>query len=157
MGGEDSENPSSLQEVCLTQAKEIGDGAFSFSNLKTVSLPEATDIGSNAFASCDGLQTISLPKAEQIESSAFQNSDKLTSICLPKGVQIYYNGYFDSISPLLTTLFLSDENATEEDAEDNSNLGGIGWRTIHYGYKGSGDYLDENNYTGHWNSNTPSL
>ena len=150
MGGEDSENPSSLQEVCLTQAKEIGDGAFSFSNLITVSLPKATKIGSNAFASCDVLQTISLPKAEQIEGAAFQNSDNLTSICLPKGVQIYYNGYFDSISPLLTNLFLS--NCTEEDFKEDTykNYLGINWQTIHYGYQGTGDYLDENNYSGHW-------
>ena len=146
----DDDDPSSLELVCLTQATHIWHSAFSSCKLTTVSLPKATNIESNAFASCDGLQTVSLPKAEQIESAAFQNSDNLTSICLPKGVQIYYNGDFDYISPLLTTLFLSDENATEEDAEDNSNLGGIGWRTIHYGYKGSGDYLDENNYTGHW-------
>ena len=151
MGGEDSENPSSLLLVCLTQAKDIGDGAFSFSNLKTVSLPEATDIGSNAFASCAGLETVSLPKAKQIEGAAFQNSDNLTSICLPKGVQIYYNGYFDSISSLLTTLFLSD--CTEEDFKEETYKNYLGittWTDIYYGYKGTGDYLDENNYTGHW-------
>ena len=150
MGG-DSENPSPLQVVCLTQATEIGDGAFSYCPFTTVSLPEATDIGGNAFASCDGLQTISLPKAKQIEGAAFQNSDNLTSICLPKGVQIYYNGYFDSISSLLTTLFLSD--CTEEDFKEETYKNYLGittWTDIYYGYKGTGDYLDENNYTGHW-------
>jgi len=145
-----SENPSPLQLVCLTQATEIGDGAFSYCPFTTVSLPEATDIRSNAFASCYDLETVSLPKAEQIESAAFQNSDNLTSICLPKGVQIYNNGYFQNISPLLTNLFLS--NCTEEDFKEDTykNYLGINWQTIHYGYKGTGDYLDENNYTGHW-------
>ena len=172
MGGDD-ENPSPLQVVCLTQATsttasvfkscssltsvslpkatDIGDSAFlSCEKLASVSLPEATAIGSNAFASCDELQTISLPKATNIQSSAFQNSDKLTSICLPTGVQIYYNGYFDSISPLLTNLFLS--NCTKEDFKEDTykNYLGINWQTIHYGYQGTGDYLDPTNYTGHW-------
>lgn len=153
MGG-DSENPSPLQLVCLTQATEIGDGAFSFCPLTTVSLPKATKIGGNAFGSCDNLKTLSLPKAEQIESAAFQNSNNLTSICLPKGVQIYYNGYFQSISPLLTTLFLS--NCTEEDFKEDTykNYLGISWTTIHYGYKGSGDYLNPDNYSGHWPETT---
>ena len=151
---EDSDNPSPLQLVCLTQATEITDGTFSFCPLlTTVSLPKATDIGSNAFASCDDLETVSLPKATAIEGAAFQNSERLTSICLPTGVQIYYQGYFQNISPLLTTLFLS--NCTEEDFEEETykNYCGITWQTIHYGYQGTGDYLDENNYSGHWSSN----
>ena len=146
----DSDNPSPLQVVCLTQAKEIGDGAFSSSNLKTVSLPEATDIGSNAFASCAGLETVSLPKATNIQSSAFQNSDKLTSICLPKNIQISNPGSFLELSSLLTTLFLSNCTKDEFKEEDYKNYGSHSWTTIHYGYKGTGDYLDENNYTGHW-------
>ena len=154
----DSDNPSPLQVVCLTQAKEIGDGAFSSSNLKTVSLPEATDIGSNAFASCAGLETVSLPKATNIQSSAFQNSDKLTSICLPKNIQISNPGSFLGLSSLLTTLFLSNCTKDEFKEEDYKNYGSHSWTTIHYGYKGTGDYLDENNYTGHWTqTNTPSL
>ena len=61
-----------------------------------------------------------------IETDAFQECDKLT------------------------TLFLS--NCTEEDFKEDTykNYLGISWTTIHYGYKGSGDYLDENNYSGHW-------
>ena len=147
----DDDDPSSLELVCLTQATHIWHSAFSSCKLTTVSLPKATNIESNAFASCDELQTVSLPKATAIEGSAFCNSDKLTSICLPKGVQILYNqSSFDSISSLLTTLFLS--NCTEEDFNEETykNYCGITWQTIHYGYKGSGDYLDENNYTGHW-------
>ncbi len=159
----DDDDPSSLELVCLTQATHIWHGAFSSCKLTTVSLPKATKIESNAFASCDELQTVSLPKAAEINSAAFQNSDKLTSICLPKGVQIYYNGDFDDISLLLTTLFLS--NCTEEDFNEETykNYCGITWQTIHYGYTGTGDYLDENNYTGHWtkpettDTNTPSL
>lgn len=153
MGG-DSDNRSSLQLVCLTQATEIVDGCFSYSKLETVSLPKATKIGGNAFASCDNLKTLSLPKAEQIESAAFQKSNNLTSICLPKGVQIYYNGYFQSISLLLTTLFLS--NCTEEDFKEDTykNYLGITWQIIYYGYKGSGDYLNPDNYSGHWPETT---
>ena len=115
-----------------------------------LSLPKATNIESNAFASCDELQTVSLPKATNIQSSAFQNSDKLTSICLPKNIQISNPGSFLGLSSLLTTLFLS--NCTKEDFNEETykNYCGITWQTIHYGYKGSGDYLDENNYTGHW-------
>lgn len=153
---EDSDNPSPLQLVCLTQAIEIGDGAFSFCPLlTTVSLPKATKIGNSAFASCDNLHTLSLPKAEQIKCAAFQDSDNLTSICLPTGVQILYNqSSFDSISPLLTTLFLS--NCTEEDFNEETykNYCGITWQTIHYGYKGSGDYLNPDNYSGHWPETT---
>lgn len=163
MGG-DSDNLSSLQLVCFTQATEIRNGCFSYSKLETVSLPKATDIGSNAFASCDDLETVSLPKATAIEGTAFQNSERLTSICLPTDVQIYYQGYFQSISTLLTTLFLS--NCTEEDFNEETykNYCGITtWTDIYYGYKGTGDYLDERNYSGHWtkpetpDTNTPSL
>lgn len=151
----DSDNLSSLQLVCFTQATEIGDGHFTFSKLTTVSLPKATDIGSNAFASCDDLETVSLPKATAINGAAFQDSERLTSICLPTGVQILYNqSSFDSISPLLTTLFLS--NCTEEDFKEETykNYLGISWTTIHYGYKGSGDYLNPDNYSGHWPETT---
>ena len=146
----DDDDPSSLELVCLTQATHIWHGAFSFCPLTTVSLPKATNIESNAFASCDELQTVSLPKATNIQSSAFQNSDKLTSICLPKNIQISNPGSFLGLSSLLTTLFLS--NCTKEDFNEETykNYCGITWQTIHYGYKGSGDYLDENNYTGHW-------
>ena len=182
MGGDD-ENPSPLQVVCLTQATsttaivfkscssltsvslpkatDIGDSAFlSCEKLASVSLPEATAIGSNAFASCDELQTISLPKATNIQSSAFQHSDKLTSICLPKDVTIFppSASSLDDVSPLLTTLFLSNCPVDEFNEETYKEYLGITTlTTIHFGYKGSGDYLDENNYTGHWNSNTPSL
>ena len=144
MGG-DSDNLSSLQLVCFTQATEIGDGHFTFSKLTTVSLPKATNIG-KAFASCKGLQTVSLPKVSTLDGCAFENSN-LTSICLPTGVQITAGSHFPSS---LTTLFLS--NCAKEDFKEDIHKTylGITWQTIHYGYQGTGDYLDENNYTGHW-------
>ena len=152
MSNYDDDDPSSLQLVCLTQAKDIGDGCFSYSKLETVSLPKAIDIGARAFSSCDELETLSLPKVAEIESAAFQNSAKLTSICLPKDVTLFpsSDSSLIGVSSLLTTLFLS--NCTEEDFKEDTykNYLGITWQIIYYGYKGTGDYLDENNYSGHW-------
>lgn len=156
----DDDDPSSLQLVCLTQAKDIGHGAFSSCKLTTVSLPKATNID-NAFASCNELQTVSLPKVSTLDGSAFQNSNNLTSICLPMDVQIKVMSNFPSS---LTILFLS--NCTEEDFKEDTykNYCGITtWTDIYYGYKGTGDYLDKKNYSGHWtkpetpDTNTPSL
>ena len=142
----DDDDPSSLELVCLTQATHIWHGAFSFCKLTTVSLPKATNID-KAFASCNELQTVSLPKVSMLDGSAFENSN-LTSICLPTGVQI--SSSMSNFPSSLTTLFLS--NCTEEDFKEDTykNYLGINWQTIHYGYQGTGDYLDENNYSGHW-------
>lgn len=146
----DDDNPSTLQLVCLTQAKDIGNGAFSFCPLTTVSLPKATNID-KAFASCNKLQTVSLPKVSTLDGLAFENS-KLTSICLPTGVQIKVGSNFPSS---LTTLFLS--NCTKEDFKEDTYKNYLGittWTDIYYGYKGTGDYLDPTNYEGHWPETT---
>ena len=141
----DDDDPSSLELVCLTQATHIWHGAFSFCKLTTVSLPKATNID-KAFASCNELQTVSLPKVSTLDGSAFENSN-LTSICLPTGVQI--SSSMSNFPSSLTTLFLS--NCTEEDFNEETykNYCGITWQTIHYGYKGTGDYLDPANYEGY--------
>ena len=146
----DDDNPSTLQLVCLTQAKDIGNGAFSSCPLTTVSLPKATNID-KAFASCNELQTVSLPKVSTLDGFAFENS-KLTSICLPTGVQIKVGSNFPSS---LTTLFLSNCPVDEFNEETYKGYLGITTlTTIHYGYKGTGDYLDPINYEGHWPETT---
>lgn len=74
----------------------------------------------------------------------------LASICLPKDANI---GTSTFLCPNLTTLFLSDENTTEEEAKAFiSKISTL--TTIHYGYIGTdGDYLKESNYAHHWPTN----
>ena len=53
-----------------------------------------------------------------------------------------------------TTLFLTDEDTTADDAADLANWGdATTWQTIYYGYRGSGDYLDSGSYEGQWTIN----
>ena len=140
-----------LTTVSLPKAESIGVSAFlSCSELTTVSLPQAKYIESSAFTSCTGLTTISLPKAESIGGNAFMGCTTLASICLPKDANI---GTSTFLCPNLTTLFLSDENTTEEEAKAFiSKISTL--TTIHYGYTGTdGDYLKESNYAHHWPTN----
>ena len=138
-----------LTSVNLPKAESIGETAFlRCSGLTTVSLPQAKYIESSAFTGCTGLTTISLPKAESIGGNAFQSCE-LESICLPTGAKINEVAFITNAK--LRTLFLCDYYPeTEFDEETYEEYGNHGWTTIYYGYKGSGDYLDENNYTSHW-------
>ena len=124
-------NATLLQSVYLAEATSIETSAFhGCSALESINLPQATDIGARAFNMCSALTSICLPKNATIETDAFQECDKLT------------------------TLFLSDKGTTEAEAQEKSNWGGITWQTIHYGYQGTGDYLNPDNYTGHWPETT---
>ena len=141
----------SLSSLNLPQATTIGWCAFGdCKSLTALSLPEANTINDRAFQSCKALTTATLPKATNIGSWALQNCDALTTICLPKDATIGESAFGGSDA--LTTLYISTPDATEADArafvEKIPTL-----TTIHYGYHGTGDYLDPANYTGVYETN----
>ena len=141
----------SLSSLNLPQATTIGWCAFgNCKSLTALSLPEANTINDRAFQSCKALTTATLPKATNIGSWALQNCDALTTICLPKDATIGESAFGGSDA--LTTLYISTPDATEADArafvEKMPTL-----TTIHYGYHGTGDYLDPANYTGVYETN----
>ena len=141
----------SLSSLNLPQATTIGWCAFgNCKSLTALSLPEANTINDRAFQSCKALTTATLPKATNIGSWALQNCDALTTICLPKDATIGESAFGGSDA--LTTLYISTPDATEADArafvEKIPTL-----TTIHYGYHGTGDYLDPANYTGVYETN----
>ena len=142
---------SELTSVSLPEATSIGNYAFErCEQLTSVSLPEATNIGKAAFNQCSALTSVSLPNVESIGDYAFRLCSKLTSVSLPQITTIGEDAF--NRCDALTTLFLSDH--TEENL-DQTNFHGISWTTIHYGYTGTdGDYLDPDNYSGHWTETT---
>ena len=142
---------SSLQEVYLAQAKNIGTLAFYLCKaLQSVNLPLATTIRDFAFHYCEALQSVNLPQAENIGDNAFAICTTLTSICLPKSV-IFGRDVFNLYSAL-TTLYLSDCEEADFNEATYSNYGGVSWLTIYYGYHGTddGNYLDPANYLYSW-------
>lgn len=142
-----------LTNVSLPQATSIGRSTFqNCTALTSISLPHATSIGYSAFYNCSALTSASLPKATSIGSSAFFACTALTDICLPQGVTFGNNPLYACSS--LTTLFLSDCTAEDFNEDIYKNYGGVNWQEIYYGYKGTGDYLDPNSYTGHWQAQT---
>ena len=143
---------TALASVSLPQATDIGPDAFSGCiSLTSVSLPQATSIGSRAFVACMSLTSVSLPQANELQEFVFGGCKALTSICLPTGVQFITSPFDDCTS--LTTLYL---NCPEEefDATTYHNYGEHTWQHIHYGYHGTGDYLDPASYTCHWTATT---
>lgn len=164
---------SGLKSIDLPAATSIGDGAFLFcEKLTSIDLPAATSIGSSAFDNCTGLTNIELPAATRIGSYAFYSCEKLENINLPAANDIETRAFayctslesiavpsttttgydvFGNSSP--TTLFLTDEDTTADDAAGLANWGGVTWQTIYYGYHGSGDYLNPGSYEGEWTIN----
>ena len=149
-------NCSSLEAVSLPKVTDIKHGAFmNCSSLETVSLPEATTIEAGAFRNCSSLEAVSLPKVTNIGDGAFMDC-AINSICLPKDVLATKDTFLGNTENV--TLFLID--GTQQDASDQlykmdaSGNTSKAWQTIYYGYKGTGDYLDKNNYTGHWPETT---
>ena len=161
-----------LKSIELPEAETIGDNAFEeCSSLKSIALPIAETIGSYAFSACTDLTSIELPKATSVGEWAFWGCISLESIELPEaktiGDKAFYSTNLKSIavpstattgsdvfigSPT-TTLFLTDEGTTANTAEKKANWGGVTWRTIYYGYRGSGDYLESGSYEGEWTIN----
>ena len=145
-------NCTKLTNVNLPEATNIDDYAFNgCTALANVGLPKAATIGEYAFASCTSLASISLPKATSIGSYAFNGCTKLTSISLPAATPIGSSAFFDCTS--LTTLYLLDLTADEFKADEGKyvSFGNHDWKTIYYGYKGTGDYLDPASYIAVWN------
>ena len=161
-----------LKSIELPEAETIGDNAFEeCSSLKSIALPIAETIGSYAFSACTDLTSIELPKARSVGGWAFWGCISLESIELPEAETIGDNAFYStnlksiavpstattgsdvfSNSPT-TTLFLTDEATTAADAGEKANWGGVTWRTIYYGYQGSGDYLESGSYGGQWTIN----
>ena len=141
---------NSLQAVAILHATSIGSYAFSAcTDLTSIELPKATSVGEWAFWGCISLKSIELPEAETIGDNAFY-STSLKSIAVPStataGIDVFSN------SPT-TTPFLTNEGTTADDAAGLATWGGVTWQTIHYGYRGSGDYLDSGSYEGEWTIN----
>ena len=138
-----------LRSIALPLATSIGNYAFEeCSNLKSIDLPAATSIGNGAFNMCTSLTSIDLPAAETIGDNAFEDCSSLESIAVPSSTTTIGNSVFFGSSP--TTLFLTDESTTADDAAGLATWGGVTWQTIYYGYQGSGDYLDPGSYEGQW-------
>ena len=161
-----------LKSIELPEAETIGDNAFEeCSSLKSIALPIAETIGSYAFSACTDLTSIELPKARSVGGWAFWGCISLESIELPEAETIGDNAFYSTslksiavpstatagsgvfLDSPTTTLFLTNEGTKEDTAEKKANWGGVTWRTIYYGYRGSGDYLDPGSYEGEW---TPS-
>lgn len=146
-------NYSSIIEIYLGQATSIGEYAFhECTALTSVNLPKVTSIELVAFNHCTSLTSITLPQASSIGPIAFSGCTALTSICLPQNTNFGYLAFENCSS--LTTLFLSDCTAEDFNEDTYKNYGGVNWQEIYYGYKGTGDYLDPANYTGHWQTQT---
>lgn len=146
-------NYSSIIEIYLGQATSIGEYAFhECTALTSVNLPKVTSIELVAFNHCTSLTSITLPQASSIGPIAFSECTALTSICLPQNTNFGYLAFENCSS--LTTLFLSDCTEEEFNEDTYKNYGGVNWQEIYYGYKGTGDYLDPNSYTGHWQTQT---
>jgi len=81
--------PSSLKEVIITDATEMGYGAFSgCSSLTSIVIPNSvTSIGYEAFSGCSSLTSITIPNSvTSIGNSAFKGCSSLTSIAIPNNV-----------------------------------------------------------------------
>ena len=143
---------SGLESIDLPKAKSIGSYAFSSCiGLTSIDLPVATSIENSAFGACEKLESIELPAAETIGSAAFEGCTRLKSLAVPSTATTGSDVFIGS-SP--TTLFLTDEDTTADDAADLANWGdATTWRTIYYGYRGSGDYLEPGSYGGRWTIN----
>ena len=90
-------NIQSLQEVEMTHATSIGNGAFyGCSGLTSVKFPLVTSIGGtvfqNAFSSANGGADVSFPELTSIGMNAF-NSSKIKSINLPKISTVLASGF----------------------------------------------------------------
>lgn len=149
--GKNAFKNTAVTKVNAPKATSIGEDAFLSSRLNSINVPQVTTIRSGAFSGAQ-MKAISLPMATQIASSAFVMCESLASICLPTNVQ--FEGSSFTSCRKLTTLYLSDCTAEDFNEDTYKNYGGVTWTTIHYGYKGTGDYLDPANYTGHWQAQT---
>ncbi len=96
-----SKNGKTLLFGCQTtvipnSVEEIGGGAFSETNLKSLVVPEGvTGIGGYAFSDCVNLISIDLPESlESLGEGAFQNCTSLTSIHLPSKLNLIYGNTF---------------------------------------------------------------
>ncbi len=114
-GYEASYVPSTLKEVVITDATQIGDLAFaSCRNIEKVTINEGiTTLGSSAFSGCSNLKEINLPESlTSTGNYAFQNCTSLTSMDLPKNlIEISYSAFSGCIG-LKEINFLPDSLKT---------------------------------------------
>ncbi len=83
---------------------EIGNNAFSCSNLISVSIPNTiTEIGDNAFLNCGNLNSVIIPTTlKRIGAGAFKKCKRLESIAIPNSVTIINDETFSDCIKLKT-------------------------------------------------------
>ena len=83
---------------------EIGNNAFSYSNLISVSIPNTiTEIGDNAFLNCGNLNSVIIPTTlKRIGAGAFKKCKRLESIAIPNSVTIINDETFSDCIKLKT-------------------------------------------------------
>ena len=86
-----------MKEVVLPSTlREIGDSAFSGTQLKDITLPTSvTAIGRGAFGSIDSLSSVVIPKNLSNAYGAFEGSQHLKTIHFEEGITKIAGGLFD--------------------------------------------------------------
>ena len=81
----------------------IADGAFTWTQLKTLKMPNVTSIGNEAFSGCYNLTSVTFPSGlTSIGTNAFYNCDALTSITLPSSLTSIGNNAFNYCDALIS-------------------------------------------------------
>lgn len=96
-------NNKNLEKVTVTSPVEVGDHAFSNSNIKSFDFNKATGISFNAFTGCKNLTSADLSNAEFIDDSAFENCITLASVTFGEdlgyvGSRAFANTALESVS-----------------------------------------------------------
>ena len=115
---------SQLTNITLPSTlKEIGDNAFSNTNITTIIIPEGvTKIGNNCFNNCSQLTNITLPSSlKEIGDNAFSNT-KITTIIIPEGVTKIGNYCFYDCSQLTNIILPSSLKEIGDNAFSNTKI-----------------------------------
>ena len=110
--------PSSLQEVCVTDITDLGDGAFyNCTRLISAELPEGlTTVGNSAFQGCTQLSSLTLPKGlSDVGQYAFADCYALTELTLPDSLLTVGQGALSNCNSLtrLKTPFVGGSRGME--------------------------------------------
>lgn len=145
------QNCSKLKQVDISTDMDLGGWSFDNTGLTELTLPEGMKtFGSCAFASCKDLEKVMLPVSfEVLPREAFRDDSGLKRMGLSGTKAIPYGG--NSFNNVDAELFLYDKGITTAGQIESWKTWGITWSKVHYGYKGSGDKLDPNNYSSHYN------
>ena len=114
-GGNIFDRCTSLEEAVLpSDLKELPDGTFSNTGLKSITLPDGLEvIGKNAFSGATNLKSVTLPDSlEVIGKNAFSGTANLKSVTLPDGLEVIGESAFRSGG--LTEIVIPDSVTTIE-------------------------------------------